>query len=82
MKLHAQVPTVPRRRSMFFIQFSNPAGYPPLLHAVDILLLQGWKVCVLGINANETGALSFPPRAGLAVRMLRQSRPEIGRAHV
>ena len=81
---------------MFFIQFSNPAGYPPLLHAVDILLLQGWKVCVLGINANETGALSFPPRAGLAVRMLRQSRPgwrkkfqylrftflEIGRAHV
>ena len=57
-----------RKRRIVYVQYTNPAGYPPLEHSSRILADAGWEVLFLGAAADGAGELAFPPHAGIAVR--------------
>jgi FkbM family methyltransferase len=60
---------------VLFLQFANPAAYPPLEHASRILADKGWEVRFLGVAAQDTAALTFPPHPSIRLRLLpRPSR--------
>ena len=40
-----------RSRRVIYIQYTNPCGYPPLLHSSEILADGGWEVLFLGTQA-------------------------------
>lgn len=47
------------KKSINFIQFTNPTAYPPLEHSGLILSRQGWEVIFTGIQWNNSGDFSF-----------------------
>ena len=65
----AQCGIVPLRK-ILYIQYTNPAGYPPLEHSSRILANQGWKVLFLGTGAFGANALRFPEHPNITVRQL------------
>jgi glycosyltransferase involved in cell wall biosynthesis len=61
---------VTRRRRILYVQYSNPAGYPPLINSALLLAERGWDVLVLGTGAIGTADLSFPAHERIRVRRL------------
>lgn len=47
-----------------YVQYTNPAAYPPLEHSSDILCRAGWDVLFMALGA---GTLRFPPLEGRRV---------------
>ena len=47
----ARLPQEARPKRMVYVQYTNPAGYPPLEHSSQILAGAGWKVLFLGTGA-------------------------------
>jgi len=54
-----------------YVQYTNPAGYPPLHHSSQILAENGWDVLFLGTGAWGADKLRFPPDERIQVRQLR-----------
>jgi glycosyltransferase involved in cell wall biosynthesis len=49
------------KKSIHYLQYTNPANYPPLEHSGLILLNAGWDVHFLGIQSEgESNKLAFP----------------------
>src|SRR4029077_10472038 len=59
---------------IIYVQYTNPAGYPPLEHSSRILAERGWKVLFLGIGAHGADALEFPPHPKIEVKRGRFCR--------
>lgn len=57
-------------KRILYIQYTNPASYPPLQHSSRILADAGWQVLFLGIGAHGSDALRFPPHPDITVRRL------------
>lgn len=57
-------------RKILYVQYTNPAGYPPLEHSSRILANAGWKVLFLGTGALGAGALRFRPHSNIKVHQL------------
>jgi glycosyltransferase involved in cell wall biosynthesis len=57
-------------RRILYIQYTNPAGYPPLQHSSRILADDGWHVLFLGTGAHGANALRFPPHPNITVRQM------------
>jgi len=57
-------------RRVLYIQYTNPAGYPPLEHSSRILAGDGWQVLFLGTRALGADALRFPPHPNIRVRYM------------
>ena len=55
---------------ILYIQYTNPAGYPPLEHSSRILADAGWQVLFLGTRALGADALRFPPHPNIRVRCM------------
>lgn len=55
---------------ILYIQYTNPAAYPPLEHSSRILAQNGWQVLFLGTQVREVEALRFPPHSNILVRQL------------
>jgi glycosyltransferase involved in cell wall biosynthesis len=55
-------------RRILYIQYTNPAGYPPLEHSSRILADRGWQVMFLGTGAHGADSLEFPSHANIEVR--------------
>lgn len=53
-----------------YIQYTNPAGYPPLEHSSRILAQEGWSVLFLGAGAQGADTLQLAPHPGVEVRCL------------
>lgn len=53
-----------------YIQYTNPAAYPPLMHSSAILAERGWEVLFLGIAARGTAALTLPVKPRIEVKQL------------
>ncbi len=49
-----------RRKKVLYLQYTNPAAYPPLQHSSRILADAGWEVLFLGARAMGADALRFP----------------------
>jgi glycosyltransferase involved in cell wall biosynthesis len=54
-----------RSRRILYIQYTNPCGYPPLLHSSEILAGRGWEVLFLGTQAVGFETLYPPHRPGV-----------------
>ena len=61
---------------ILYLQYANPAGYPPIEHSSRILAGKGWQVLILGIGASgRADALEFPPHPNIQVRRLPYCPP-------
>jgi len=57
-------------KRILYIQYTNPAGYPPLEHSSRILADAGWQVLFLGTRALGAAPLRFAPHSNIRVRYL------------
>lgn len=55
---------------ILYIQYTNPAGYPPLEHSSQLLANAGWQVLFLGTDAAGADVLRFPPHPNIKVRQM------------
>lgn len=55
---------------ILYLQYTNPAGYPPLEHSSRILANKGWQVLFLGTGAFGSNALRFAPHDRITVRQI------------
>jgi glycosyltransferase involved in cell wall biosynthesis len=62
-------------KRILYIQYTNPACYPPLEHGSTILANDGWGVLFLGTEVAGTEALVFPERKGVTVKLLPACGP-------
>jgi len=62
---------------VLYVQYANPAAYPPLQHSARILADDGAKVLLLGIVTTGTEALEFPIRKNIDVREMKSCGPGI-----
>lgn len=53
-------PMPPARRALY-LQYTNPAAYPPLQHSSQVLAGRGWEVKFAGIAGRGSTSMSFPP---------------------
>jgi glycosyltransferase involved in cell wall biosynthesis len=61
-------------RRILYVQYTNPANYPPLQHSSRILADDGWQVRFVG--ARTRGAnLALQPHTRLTLRLLRHAPP-------
>lgn len=65
------------RRSprILYVQYTNPAGYPPLQHSARLLAREGWDVMFLGTHALGARALEFVPHPSIQVQRLPYCPP-------
>lgn len=60
---------------ILYLQYTNPAGYPPLEHSSSILANDGWEVLFLGIGAFGADGLIFPQHPNITVKQIPFSSP-------
>lgn len=60
-----------RSGGVLYLQYTNPACYPPLEHSSRILAEAGWEVLFLGTGAFLAGHIEFPAHPRITVRRLR-----------
>src|SRR5689334_14172879 len=61
--------SLPKMRVMY-VQYTNPAGYPPLQHSSRILANNGCEVLFLGTGALGADQLKFPRHPKIRVKQL------------
>ena len=54
-------------KKILYIQYTNPAIYPPLEHGSRILANDGWKILFLGTGAQGADNLTFPPHPDIVI---------------
>jgi len=60
---------------ILYLQYTNPAGYPPLEHSSRILADLGWDVLFLGVGAIGTKNIRFPDHPRITVRQMPSCGP-------
>jgi glycosyltransferase involved in cell wall biosynthesis len=63
-------------RRALFVQYTNPAGYPPLEHLIAKLLEEDWSVRCLGVAQQGAASLRIPLHPNLTMDMT--DRPSRG----
>lgn len=64
-----------RRKRIIYVQYTNPAAYPPLEHSSQILAENNWDVLFLGTGALGADKLRFDERRHIRVRRMRFQSP-------
>jgi Glycosyl transferase 4-like domain len=57
-------------RRILYVQYTNPCGYPPVLHSAEILAERGWEVLFLGTQALGFETRRPPIRPGIRFQHL------------
>lgn len=57
-------------KRVVYVQYTNPAGYPPLEHSSQMFAEAGWDVLFLGIESWGSASFRLPKRKGIRVRQL------------
>jgi len=57
-------------RRILYLQFADPAAYPPIEHSSEILAERGWEVALLGTNAFGDQNLKLPRHPRIQVKNL------------
>lgn len=58
-----------------YVQYTNPAAYPPLIHSSRLLASRGWQVLFLGTASQGSGALRFGNNGSIRIAQLPFARP-------
>ncbi len=66
-----------KRKRIIYVQYTNPAAYPPLEHSSQILAENDWDVLFLGTGALGADKLRFDEREHIRVRRMRFQSPGI-----
>ena len=59
---------------ILYIQYTNPACYPPLERSSRMLADSGWQVTFLGTRVRGVESLEFPPHVNIRVRQMASCR--------
>ena len=60
-----------RCKKIIYIQYANPACYPPLEHSSHILATSGWKVVLLGVGSlGPSNDFHLRPHANITAHRL------------
>ena len=63
-------------KKITYIQYTNPAAYPPLQHSSRIFAKAGWKVLFLGTGSRgESNSFEFPPHENIIVKRWKYYNP-------
>jgi glycosyltransferase involved in cell wall biosynthesis len=62
-------------KRVLYLQYVNPAAYPPLGHSSRLLARDGWEVLFLGVKSRETERLTFTPHESITISYLRDCAP-------
>jgi len=60
--------TASKMGRILYVQFTNPAAYPPLEHSARLLADAGWDVMFLGTRALGADCLEFQPHPRIRVK--------------
>lgn len=60
-------------KKIIYLQYANPAAYPPLEHSSRLLADTGWDVLFIGINAAGMDKFVFAPHERIAVKKCSKS---------
>ena len=66
-----------KRKRIVYVQYTNPAAYPPLEHSSQILSENDWDVLFLGTGALGADKLRFDEREHIRVRRMRFQTPGV-----
>jgi glycosyltransferase involved in cell wall biosynthesis len=58
-----------------YVQYTNPAAYPPLIHSSRILASRGWQVLFLGTGSLGSGQIRFADDASIQIAQLPFAQP-------
>ena len=58
-------------RRILYVQFTDPAAYPPVEHSSSILAKRGWEVLLLGASTARQRLFQLPHRERLHVKAMR-----------
>src|SRR3974390_1791092 len=58
-------------RRVLYLQYADPAAYPPIEHSSKILADRGWEVVLLGTHAFGDHNFSLPPHPRIRAKNLR-----------
>src|SRR6266481_40774 len=61
--------------TVIFVQYTNPAAYPPLAHVSRILAGNHWQIMFLGTDVVGTDSLRFESHSSIEVRSMGFSAP-------
>lgn len=60
---------------ILYLQYTNPASYPPLEHSSSLLASRGWAIKFLGVTHRQGTTLKLPGHSRIWVRTWRSSSP-------
>jgi glycosyltransferase involved in cell wall biosynthesis len=58
------------RKGILYLQYTNPACYPPLEHSSHLLADHGWQVLFLGTASRDAASLRFDSHSNIHVAQL------------
>ncbi len=72
------------RSRILYLQFADPAAYPPIQHSTQILAERGWDVVLIGTDAFGGDNLRLPDNSRILVRNVarRKSGSNLGLLYV
>lgn len=62
-------------KRIVFVQYTDPASYPPVEHSTRILADQGWQVLLLGTGTFRPSSIALPEHPNVTVKTLGFQRP-------
>src|SRR3569623_1689684 len=63
-------------KRIVYVQYTNPAAYPPLIHSSRILASRGWRVLFLATGSDGSGQIRFENNeASIRIAKLPFARP-------
>lgn len=63
------------KRRILYVQYTNPAVYPPLMHSSRMLADAGWRVKLLGTSGRKIEAIRAEPHERISVDLLPYAPP-------
>ncbi|WP_017653947.1 glycosyltransferase family protein [Fortiea contorta] len=58
------------KQKIIYVQYTNPAGYPPLEHSSHIFAKKGWEVLFMGTDVFGLSALCLPCNSDITVQLM------------
>lgn len=72
--LRREVASIHKSRRILYLQFTDPAAYPPIEHSSRLLADRGWEVLILGASTRGESALRLPNHPSIRVKNIRRAR--------
>ena len=62
-------------RRMLYVQYADPAAYPPIEHSSSLLARRGWDITLLGTDAFSDRKLDLPYHPRIEVKYASSQGP-------